>query len=54
MCVQVVKTYKTERPVNGAAISPTHPHILLGGGQDGELNDVTLLSSCFNIDYLVA
>lgn len=34
---EMVKTYKTERPVNGAAISPTHPHILLGGGQDGIL-----------------
>lgn len=31
---EVIKTYRTDRPVNGAVISPTHPHILLGGGQD--------------------
>jgi len=34
--LEVVKTYKTDRPVNGAVISPTHPHILLGGGQDAQ------------------
>lgn len=34
--LEVVKVYKTERPVNGAVISPTHPHILLGGGQDAQ------------------
>ena len=39
----VIKTFKTERPVNGAAISPTHPHILLGGGQDAQ--NVTTTSS---------
>ena len=37
LTLEVVKSYKTERPVNGAAISPIHPHILLGGGQDGNL-----------------
>lgn len=31
MCL---KTYKTERPVNSAAISPTHDYVVLGGGQD--------------------
>jgi len=36
------KTYKTERPVNSAAISPTRPHVLLGGGQ--EARDVTMSS----------
>lgn len=32
--LQVLKTYVTDRPCNSAAISPTFPHILLGGGQD--------------------
>ena len=27
------KTYKTERPVNSAAISPNKDHVVLGGGQ---------------------
>ncbi|XP_013103697.1 eukaryotic translation initiation factor 3 subunit I [Stomoxys calcitrans] len=31
MCL---KTYKTERPVNSAAISPIQEHVVLGGGQD--------------------
>lgn len=34
--LEMIKTYQTERPVNGAVISPTHPHILLGGGQDAQ------------------
>lgn len=34
-----LKTYKTERPVNSAAISPTSDHVVLGGGQ--EAMDVT-------------
>lgn len=29
-----LKTYKTERPVNSAAISPIYEHVILGGGQD--------------------
>lgn len=29
-----LKTYKTERPVNSAAISPILDHVALGGGQD--------------------
>lgn len=29
-----LKTYKTERPVNSAAISPIFEHVVLGGGQD--------------------
>jgi len=37
--LEVLKTYKTERPVNSAAISPNYEHILLGGGQ--EAMDVT-------------
>ena len=27
------KTYKTERPVNSASISPNKDHVVLGGGQ---------------------
>jgi len=37
------KTFKTERPVNSAAISPTKPHVVLGGGQ--EAMDVTTTST---------
>lgn len=37
------KTYKTERPVNSAAISPLKPHVALGGGQ--EAMDVTTTST---------
>lgn len=29
-----MKTYKTEKPVNSAAISPIKDHVLLGGGQE--------------------
>ena len=31
---QVLKTYKTDRPVNSADISPIFDHILIGGGQE--------------------
>lgn len=34
--LEVIKTFRTDRPVNGAVISPTHPHVLLGGGQDAQ------------------
>jgi len=37
------KTYKTERPVNSAAISPNKDHVVLGGGQ--EAMDVTTTST---------
>jgi translation initiation factor 3 subunit I len=40
MCL---KQYKTERPVNSAAISPIHDHVVLGGGQ--EAMDVTTTST---------
>jgi len=32
--LDLLKTYKTDRPVNDAVISETKDHILLGGGQD--------------------
>lgn len=32
--LEVIKTYQSPVPVNGCAISPTHPHVLIGGGQD--------------------
>ncbi|XP_023014032.1 eukaryotic translation initiation factor 3 subunit i [Leptinotarsa decemlineata] len=38
-----LKTYKTERPVNSAAISPIREHVVLGGGQDAM--DVTTTSA---------
>jgi translation initiation factor 3 subunit I len=34
--LEVIKVFRTDRPVNGAVISPTHPHVLLGGGQDAQ------------------
>ncbi|ESO08071.1 hypothetical protein HELRODRAFT_185422 [Helobdella robusta] len=41
--MSVMKTYKTDRPVNSAAISPLKPHVVLGGGQ--EAMDVTTTST---------
>lgn len=38
-----LKTYKTERPVNSATISPIYEHVVLGGGQDAM--DVTTTSA---------
>ncbi|KAF4521357.1 hypothetical protein B566_EDAN006946 [Ephemera danica] len=38
-----LKVYKTERPVNSAAISPIMDHVVLGGGQ--EAMDVTTTSA---------
>ena len=32
--LEVIKVYKSAVPVNGAVISPTHPHVLIGGGQE--------------------
>lgn len=41
--LRLLKTYKTERPVNSAAISPIRDHVVLGGGQDAM--DVTTTST---------
>lgn len=41
--LEVLKTYKTDRPCNSGAISPIYPHILLGGGQ--EASQVTTTSA---------
>ncbi|KAJ8273085.1 hypothetical protein GJAV_G00097230 [Gymnothorax javanicus] len=38
-----IKTFKTERPVNSAAISPIMDHVVMGGGQ--EAMDVTTTST---------
>jgi len=40
---ELKKNYKTERPVNSAAISPIKPHVVMGGGQ--EAMDVTTTST---------
>ncbi|CBN79425.1 eukaryotic initiation factor eIF3 i subunit p36 [Ectocarpus siliculosus] len=32
--LQVLKTYKTDRPVNASVMHPTKEHVILGGGQD--------------------
>ena len=37
------QTFKTERPVNSAAVSPIREHVVLGGGQDAM--DVTTTST---------
>mmetsp|Transcript_10931 Transcript_10931/g.17810 ORF Transcript_10931/g.17810 Transcript_10931/m.17810 type:complete len:357 (-) Transcript_10931:980-2050(-) len=42
--LEVVQVYRTDRPVNGAVVSPTHPHLLLGGGQDAQSVTVTSAS----------
>jgi translation initiation factor 3 subunit I len=42
----VVKAYKTDRPVNGAVISPTHPHIIMGGGMLFDSHMVYCLTAC--------
>lgn len=41
--LECLKTYKTERPVNSAAISSLLDHVVLGGGQDAM--DVTMTST---------
>lgn len=37
--LQLLKTYKSDRPLNAGAISPIYNHVILGGGQ--EAKDVT-------------
>jgi translation initiation factor 3 subunit I len=39
--LNVLKVYKTDRPVNAAVINPVQPHVLLGGGQDAMSVTVT-------------
>lgn len=34
--LDVVKVFTTDRPVNGAVISPNLPHVIIGGGQDAQ------------------
>jgi len=41
--MELLKTYKTERPVNSASISPLFDHVVLGGGQ--EASEVTTSST---------
>jgi len=41
--LEFLKTFKTERPVNSASISPLYDHVVLGGGQ--EAMDVTTSST---------
>uniref|UniRef100_A0A3B4BAN0 Eukaryotic translation initiation factor 3 subunit I n=1 Tax=Periophthalmus magnuspinnatus TaxID=409849 RepID=A0A3B4BAN0_9GOBI len=43
MSLEHIKTFKTERPVNSAAISPIMDHVVMGGGQ--EAMDVTTTST---------
>jgi hypothetical protein len=43
------KTYKTDRPVNSASISPIRDHVVLGGGQEAieVIIDYLILRSIF-------
>lgn len=34
LTLDVVRVFQTDRPVNGAVIAPTKPHVIIGGGQD--------------------
>jgi translation initiation factor 3 subunit I len=43
--LEEIKVFKTDRPVNGAVISPTHPHVIIGGGQDAQTVTTTSASS---------
>lgn len=42
--MEVVRLFKTDRPVNAAVINPTKPHVLVGGGQDAMSVTVTAAS----------
>ena len=43
------KTYKTERPVNSASISPNKDHVVLGGGQVRFIDDTSYFQRAFSI-----
>ena len=43
--LKIIKTYFTEKPVNGAVISDLHPHVIVGGGQDAREVTTTKASS---------
>lgn len=45
--LEVVKEYKTDRPLSGVAISPLKDHILVGGGQSAESITVDAASGKF-------
>jgi len=46
--MSILKTFKTERPVNSAAISPLMDHIVLGGGQDASQVTTTTTQERFD------
>uniref|UniRef100_A0A0N5ALX1 Eukaryotic translation initiation factor 3 subunit I n=1 Tax=Syphacia muris TaxID=451379 RepID=A0A0N5ALX1_9BILA len=43
--LECLKVYKSERPVNSAAISPTRDHVVLGGGEEAMQVTQTVISS---------
>ncbi|CAI8038839.1 Eukaryotic translation initiation factor 3 subunit I [Geodia barretti] len=50
--LEVLKTYRTERPVNSAAISPTKDHVVLGGGQEArEVTTTTTKAGKFDARF---
>jgi translation initiation factor 3 subunit I len=51
LTLEVIKTYKTDRPVNSAVISPTHPHIIIGGGQEASAVTTSAASGKFETRF---
>jgi translation initiation factor 3 subunit I len=50
--LEVLKTYRTERPVNSAAISPLKDHVVLGGGQEArEVTTTTTKAGKFDARF---
>jgi len=50
--LQDKKTYKTERPVNSASISPNKDHVVLGGGQEAASVTTTSTREKFESRFL--
>ena len=47
------KTYKTERPVNSASISPNKDHVVLGGGQVRFIHDTSYFQRAFRQTFRI-
>ena len=46
--LKLLKTYKSDRPLNAAAVSPIYNHVVVGGGQ--EAKDVTTTANRVRFD----
>lgn len=50
--LQLLKNYRTERPVNSAAVSPLKDHVVLGGGQEAmEVTTTTTKAGKFDARF---